>query len=55
METPNTDPAPWDDPDRAVQVEDDNPEALAGEPVEFDEAADDGTSDDGTSDDEGEA
>lgn len=41
METPNTDPVLWDDPDRAVQVEDDNPEALAGEPVEFDEAADD--------------
>lgn len=26
----------FDDPDRAVQVEDDDPESLAGEPVEFD-------------------
>lgn len=31
----------WDDPDRAVQIEDENPEALAGAEVEFDEAADD--------------
>lgn len=26
---------PFSDPDRAVQVEDDDPEKLAGEPVEF--------------------
>jgi hypothetical protein len=26
----------FDDPDRAVQIEDDNPETLAGEPVDFD-------------------
>lgn len=32
---------PFDDPDRCVQVEDDNPEALAAEPVEFDSDADD--------------
>jgi hypothetical protein len=26
---------PWDDPDRAVQIEDSDPESLAGEEVEF--------------------
>lgn len=42
--------AAWDDPDRAVQIEDDNPEALAGEEVEFDPDA----SDDEDEDDDGE-
>lgn len=32
---------PFVDPDRCTQVEDDNPEILAGEPVEFDEDVDD--------------
>lgn len=32
---------PFSDPDRAVQVEDDDPEKLAGEPVEFDTDNDD--------------
>lgn len=36
----------WDDPDRAVQVEDDDPERLAGDDdVEFD--PDDGAGDEG--------
>lgn len=30
---------PFTDPDRCTQVEDDNPETLAGDPVEFDEEA----------------
>jgi hypothetical protein len=38
--TIETDDVAWDDPDRAVQIEDDNPEALAGEEVEFDPAGD---------------
>lgn len=38
----------WDNPDQAVQVEDDNPESLAGDEVEFDPDADE-------TDDEGEA
>lgn len=34
---------PYDDPDRALPTEDDNPETLAGDPVEFDpDAPDDG-------------
>lgn len=37
----NDSEARWNDPDLAVQVEDDNPESLAGVEVEFDEAADD--------------
>lgn len=41
----------FDDPDRAVQVEDDNPEAFAGETVVFDADADD--EGDGGSDDAG--
>lgn len=41
MTEASDDGAGWDDPDRAVQIEDDNPESLAGGPVEFDEAADD--------------
>jgi hypothetical protein len=28
--------APWEDTDRAVQIEDDNPESLAGDDVDFD-------------------
>lgn len=35
------DDAAWDDPDRAVQIEDDSPESLAGVEVEFDPEADD--------------
>lgn len=31
----------WNDPDRAVQIEDNDPEALAGEEIEFDETVDD--------------
>lgn len=31
----------WADPDRAAQIEDDNPEALAGEEVEFNPDEDD--------------
>jgi hypothetical protein len=31
-----TDADAWDDPDRAVQIEDDNAESLAGAEVEFD-------------------
>lgn len=31
----STDPA-FDDPDQALPTEDDNPETLAGDPVEFD-------------------
>ncbi len=45
-----TDPAvspDWEDPERAVQIEDDNPEQFAGDEVEFDP-------DDGEDDDEGE-
>lgn len=30
----------WDDPDRAVQIEDDNPESLAGADTVFDPDAD---------------
>ncbi len=36
---------PFDDPDRAVQIEDDDPESLAGEACEFD-PDDDGDGDD---------
>lgn len=39
--TDTNDDAAWANPDRAVQYEDDSPEALAGEPVEFDPDADD--------------
>ncbi len=35
-----TDADAWDDDTRAVQIEDDNPEALAGAEVEFDPEAD---------------
>jgi hypothetical protein len=31
----------FDDPDRALPTEDDDPETLAGDPVEFDPGADD--------------
>lgn len=35
------DDAAWLDPDRAVQIEDDNAETLAGDETEFDPEADD--------------
>ena len=38
---------PFTDPDVVMQVEDDNPESLAGETVTFDEAAEDSGEDDG--------
>lgn len=37
--TDTADEAAWDDPDRAVQIEDDDPETLVGEEVEFDPEA----------------
>ena len=40
MTQPHDDSA-WDDPDRAVQFEDSNPESLAGDEVEFNPEADD--------------
>lgn len=40
-----TDDSAWGDPDRAVQIEDNDPEALAGEEIEFDETVDDETTD----------
>lgn len=46
--------APWDDPDRAVQIEDDNPEALAGDEVDFDPDAADPDAAEPDADDEGE-
>lgn len=50
------DDAAWDDPDRAVQIEDDSPESLAGVEVEFDPEADDPEADeDDAGDDAGEA
>lgn len=39
-----TEPEPddsWNDPDQAVQIEDDNPESLSGDEVEFNENDDD--------------
>lgn len=36
-----SDEAAWDDPERAVQIEDSNPEALAGVEIQFDPYADD--------------
>jgi len=48
------DEARWDNPDEAVQVEDDNPEALAGEEVTFDPEAVDDETDDEADDDGGE-
>lgn len=36
-----TDAEPFDDPDVTTQTEDDDPETLAGDPVEFDPDASD--------------
>jgi hypothetical protein len=41
-----TDDSAFDDPDRCIQIEDDDPQSLAGDPVIFNPDADD--SDDGT-------
>lgn len=44
MTDANTDGA-FDDPDRALPTEDDNPESLAGDPVEFNPDAPEPTGD----------
>ncbi len=45
MTDANTD-GTYDDPDRALPTEDDDPEKLAGDPVEFDPDAPNETDDD---------